>query len=289
MMLTAMTPDDLIDFLTTWAKADPRVRALVLIGSRARSQHRPNRWSDTDFDVFADDHQSLLADLGWLDEFAPRWLTVIWQGEVMTMFEGGLMAGIEIQSAERIEPRVREFRTLWDPEGLITKAEPGQVRLPDADELGACVAKFWLQVVIAARRLAQGDLFRTVTHFHPIRYFVLEMLEWHARAGGATDTWYDGRFMGEWAEPWAVEALREVAATQDFDSLRTALRHAVRLFERLTQETAQRLGLPRPASVKTDHVEAVVWDWLDRPGWSTTEAGAANRKPEGPRPGPPGE
>jgi aminoglycoside 6-adenylyltransferase len=235
---------------------------LILVGSRARSHHPPDRWSDADFDVFADDHERLRADLGWLDKLGPRWLTVTWEGEIMTMFEGGLMAGIEIQPAERIEPRRREFRALWDPEGLVTPAETTTPAMASTEQMEACVGRFWLQVVGTARKLGRGELLVAAGQFAQIRRFTIQMLEWHAEAGGAADTWYDGRFMAEWAEPWAVEAMGRLSPAQDAGSLRAALEEAMTLFRRLTTETARRLGRPEPASVDAGAVQAVVEDLI---------------------------
>jgi len=46
---------------------------------------------------------------------------------------------------------------------------------------------------------------------------MLQMMEWHARAakGWTYDTWHNGRFLEEWADPYALKGLRETFAHYD--------------------------------------------------------------------------
>src|SRR6266480_1775868 len=44
----APDPPGLLDRVVEWAQTDSGVRALLLLGSRARSEQPPDEWSDTD-------------------------------------------------------------------------------------------------------------------------------------------------------------------------------------------------------------------------------------------------
>jgi hypothetical protein len=74
------------------------------------------------------------------------------------------------------------------------------------------------------------------------------MLEWHAHAvmGSAHDTWMRGRFLEEWADPHAVQALSDVFAHYDPPDIARALLATMRLFHWLATETAGRLGYAYP-------------------------------------------
>ena len=72
------------------------------------------------------------------------------------------------------------------------------------------------------------------------------MLEWHARAvqGAGFDTWLRGRFLEEWADPRAVQALSKAFAHYQAKDIWRALSATMDLFRWVSQETAQKLGFP---------------------------------------------
>jgi predicted nucleotidyltransferase len=62
--------NDIRPFLSavaTWAKRQPGVGAVVLVGSYARGSARPD--SDIDLVLLLDDPQAFLADTGWVHSF----------------------------------------------------------------------------------------------------------------------------------------------------------------------------------------------------------------------------
>src|SRR5512142_364732 len=61
--------------LFDWATTRDDVRAVMVIGSRARSNHPPDRWSDLDAIVFVDDFRQYMEAGGWqvaLESSFPR-------------------------------------------------------------------------------------------------------------------------------------------------------------------------------------------------------------------------
>jgi aminoglycoside 6-adenylyltransferase len=74
------------------------------------------------------------------------------------------------------------------------------------------------------------------------------MLGWHARAfkGPEYDTWLRGRFLEEWADPRAVEGLRNAFAHYDTKDAWRALFATMDLFRWLSLEAAGKLGFAYP-------------------------------------------
>ena len=85
------------------------------------------------------------------------------------------------------------------------------------------------------------------------------MIEWHARAthGWEYDTWFKGRYLEEWADPRALEALRDAFSQYDYDYIRRALFATMNLFRWLAMETAEKLGYPYPTEADNR-----VTEWL---------------------------
>jgi aminoglycoside 6-adenylyltransferase len=81
-----------------------------------------------------------------------------------------------------------------------------------------------------------------------MKQLLLGMIEWHARSerGWDHDTWHGGRFLEEWADPGALDGLREAFAYYEEADVRRALLATMDLFRRIGRQTAARLGCAYP-------------------------------------------
>ena len=59
----------------------------------------------------------------------------------------------------------------------------------------------------------------------------------------AVDTWHEGRFLEQWADPGALSALEKAFAHYDVRDVARALWETVDLFQVVEEESARRLGL----------------------------------------------
>ncbi len=74
---------------------------------------------------------------------------------------------------------------------------------------------------------------------------------------GAADTWHAGRFLEQWADPRAVEGLRQAYAHYDAGEVKSALWATLALFHGLAVETGEKLGCAYPAEAE-GHVSDLV-------------------------------
>jgi aminoglycoside 6-adenylyltransferase len=269
-------------FLTTFVRwAEPRddVHAVLLVGSRARTDTPADEWSDVDLALVVDEPDRYLGDERWIEAFGRPLLTFLEPTAVGRAFErrvlygGGLDVDIAAFTPAWLERAVedpetasvvrRGHRVLLDKVGLAELApraasiEPPR-RLPDDRELRELGADFWYHALWAARKLARGELLmakRSVDGY--LKERLLTLFAWHARAGDqGLDTWHEARFFERWADPRAVEALREAYARYDPDEVRRALLATMDVFDRFERETAGRLGFSPPPA--RDPVRALV-------------------------------
>ncbi|MCB0233278.1 MAG: aminoglycoside 6-adenylyltransferase, partial [Anaerolineae bacterium] len=90
------TYERLTENFVTWAKLEPDLRAAVIIGSRARTDHPADQWSDLDILVFVADVEPYVTHGGWAEQIAPVWLNFVertpdgaaWERRVL--YAGGL-------------------------------------------------------------------------------------------------------------------------------------------------------------------------------------------------------
>jgi aminoglycoside 6-adenylyltransferase len=268
--------EDLARRFASWASREDGIRAAVVIGSRARTDHPADAWADLDLVVIARDPEPYLARTDWVAKIGRPILSFIEptgdgrSREQRVLFECGLdvdfaffpvaviegmlAMGIPADAADAFR---RGARILVDKDGLarrvltaVAKLPPSSPSPPTEEQFLEAVHDFWYHAVWTAKHLRRGELWwaKSGCDVH-MKGLLRRMLEWHARAmnGPGHDTWMRGRFLEEWADPRAVTALREAFARYDADDLWHALAATMDLFRWLAEETAAKLNYDYPS------------------------------------------
>ncbi|MBN1813737.1 MAG: aminoglycoside 6-adenylyltransferase [Anaerolineae bacterium] len=264
----------LIERFVAWAQAEANIRAAVVIGSRARTDHPADEWADLDIIVFATDIERYIASADWVENVGVHWLTFVertpgggWERRVL--FDGGLDVDFALNPAAdlahlatgAVPPDVadiirRGVRVLVDKDGLLAQLSAVDLQAPPyqppaESEFLNLVHDFWYHTVWTTKHLRRGEVWwaKSCCDMY-LKERLRRMLEWHARAvnGPGHDTWMRGRFLEEWADPCAVAQLPEVFAHYDRQDIARALRATMALFRRLAVETARRWGYAYPAA-----------------------------------------
>jgi aminoglycoside 6-adenylyltransferase len=259
-----------------WAQQDPGVRAAVVIGSRARSDHPADRWSDLDVLLFVREPQRYVDSADWVLGFGSVWFTFTertpdggaWERRVL--YEGGLDVDFALNPVQWLEhsaangpsPEMadvirRGVRPLVDKDSLVARIlqlplpDAAPFRQPAAAAFASLIADFWYHSLWSAKHLRRGELWWAKAGADwKLKGLLQQMLEWHAHAtrGVQHDTWMRGRFLEEWADPRAVAQLSGAFAHYERHDIARALWATMELFRWLAQETAERWGYAYPAS-----------------------------------------
>jgi aminoglycoside 6-adenylyltransferase len=123
------------------------------------------------------------------------------------------------------------------------------------------VHDFWFHAVWTAKKLRRGELWTAKSCCDDyMKRLLLRMVEWHTHAtsGRMVDTWFNGRFMEQWASPAVLRELRKAFAHYDEDDIWRALLASMALFHQIANETAGHLQFAYPA----ENAEKVI-------GWVT--------------------
>jgi aminoglycoside 6-adenylyltransferase len=251
--------------LVRWGEQEENVRALAIVGSRARTEVPADEWSDWDVVVFARDPAALLVLEDWVATFGRPRLTFLEptavgdQLERRVLYEDGTDVDFAIVPVELLEhPAVahvasRGIRVLLDKEGelgsrLADLPEPAPPLPPDEASLRELTADFFYHAVWAARKLRRGEVFtakRCVDSY--MENVLLRILEWRTQADKPdVDTWHAGRFVERWADPAALDEFRGTFAAYNEADVRRALFASMDFFRKQARVTATLLGLPYP-------------------------------------------
>jgi len=253
---------------TLWAEKTDDIRAAFVVGSRSRTDHPADEWSDLDIILYAHNNDYYLHNTDWLKELGNIWVTFAYQTsggepERLTLFEGGYQVDIVFLPSQNLYSLVRDRRTpdnfyrgvrvLVDKDNVssfIMPAGSKPVSAPPVDE-GAFVQivnMFFFAAVYIAKQIIRGELWTAKARESELRQLLLNMLEWHAKAlhGDDYDVWHSGRFLHEWVDEGILQELKNTFSGYDVtDSLRGLLA-SIGLFRRIAVETADKYGLKYP-------------------------------------------
>jgi aminoglycoside 6-adenylyltransferase len=256
---------ELEEAIAAWAEKEDAVRAAAVVGSQARSEVPADEWSDLDVVLFAREPDALLERDDWVRRFGRVRLTFLeptavgGQRERRVLYEDGsdidfFVVPLEVlDDPAAVAVAARGFRVLIDKDHALERrlaelpashprAAPTQ---HDFDELNA---DFLYHVVWAARKLRRGEIFTAKLCVDGyLKWLLLKLLEWEAHSRDPEiDTWHNGRFLERWANPEALEQLRDTYARYDDADVIRALWSTVNLFRQVATETAERIGLAYP-------------------------------------------
>ena len=271
---TTAAYERLIARFTAWARSDDNLRAAFVIGSRARTDHPADEWSDLDVVMLADDPMPYIDTTEWLHHIGTPWLTFIEPTPVddgferRVLFDGGLDVDFAPSPVAEFRQMVRDglpaylvdmlrrgVRVLIDKDGdarTLTVPEIRPTPTPPAEsEFLNLVNDFWYHTVYTAKHLRRGELWWAKGCCDSyLKQLLLRMLEWHtqARHGDEIDTWMRGRFLEEWADQSAVAALPGVFARYVAEEVWHALFATMEMFGWLARETAEARGYVYPTA-----------------------------------------
>jgi aminoglycoside 6-adenylyltransferase len=269
-----------LEKLLGWARRDPDLRAVVLVGSWARQVRPADEWSDLDLLLIARHPQRYLAEIAWLDAIGETWFSFLERDAQSEPFERRVLFadGCDIDfifcSPESVQngfpgtplPEIlrRGWRALLDKDGLLEGLPVGgsnrpALPLPGALEFNAAVNDFWFHAAWTAKKLRRGELWTAKNCCDVyLKRLLLEMVTWQARAtrGSDLDTWFSGRFLEQWADPRALQGLQNAFAHYAEADIWRALMASMALFDQLAGETAERLQCDYPAE---DAAKMIAW------------------------------
>lgn len=270
----AVAYEEILERVARWAEAREDIRAVAIVGSRARAEMPADEWADLDVVLFTTDPASLVEDAAWVGNFGEVWLTFAETNEAgmperRVLYEGMLDVDFVLvpigAMAQLLDAGVaaaavgRGSRVVSDKDGLVSSfsISPGAASAwvpPGERAFLGVVNDFWYHAVWTAKHLRRGELWwgKSGCDGRMKQEGLLPMLEWHARAtrGADCDTWMRGRFLEKWADPRAVAALGEAFARYDRGDVARALVATMSLFAWLAREAAARLGYPYPAAAE---------------------------------------
>ena len=259
------------DRVIAWAESQPDIRAILVIGSRARHDFPADEWSDLDLMVFATDLEKYLSSDDWLDDIGAAWLILPLETggghpERIVRFDGLCKVDFVFLLVNDLQRMVesgrldgiyrRGYYILADKDSLAAQLPPSPFGPPPYERppkhfFTLAVKWFWHDAVVIASQIRRRNLWFVKFRDWKMKETLLMMLEWHAHAvhGWDCDTWHAGHFLSEWTDSQTWSELHRSFGQFDAAGSWQALLTTMNLFRRLATETAARLSYPYPTAV----------------------------------------
>ena len=271
----------LIPKILKWAQQTENIRALIVIGSRARSANPADEWSDLDLLVITTDMAAYIDSAAWLQEFGIPLLTfteTTFDGsyERRALFAGFLDVDFALSEPEQFRKSLefgavrdifqRGYQILLDKDDWTAviahlKLVPPHQN-PSPAQLNNEIQDYWFHVVWTAKKLQRGELWSAMNCLNCyMKNKLLHMIETHTVlfGEGEVDTWHNGRLLEKWSSSAISQRLPGSFADYDPHTLTVALHHQMSLYHDLASQVAAKLDIAYPS----DSVQAVQ-NWLDQ-------------------------
>jgi aminoglycoside 6-adenylyltransferase len=280
----AKTYEHLLQRILAWANAQDNIRAVVQVGSRVRQDHPGDEWADIDLMLYLTTPETYNDSTDWLTAVAPVWMAIPSytagnDPELLVMFEGGYNVDFvfcPVGALDWLRDHASEDmayrhggRVLLDRDGRAASVIPTTPSVhhpqsPSERDLDVLCQSFWYTCVYIARQIRRGDCWVAQMASAQQKQMLLKMLEWHTgvKSQWQRDTWHNGRFIQEWADPRALEELPYIFGGFKRDSAAKALRASAVLFHWLAEETAAGLGYPYNKQIG-ERASALIHEALD--------------------------
>ncbi|MDD2579545.1 MAG: aminoglycoside 6-adenylyltransferase [Eubacteriales bacterium] len=273
--------DGLIESIRRWAVNASDVQAVVIIGSRARAARPADEFSDLDLLVVATDIDRFYQTTDWLQAIGTPWLwfdeqTPAGMMERRVLFDQALDVDFVLMSLSDLQNSTndlalstlqRGYRVLVDKVGISHDLKPVHAAgtkavKPTESEFVNDVNDFWFHTVWLTKKLLRGEVWMAKSCLDGyLKRILLRMAEHqaHIKNGWDYDTWFDGRFFDNWADPVVVKGIRYAYAHYDEDDIIRALRATMELFRTMAAETAVGMGWPYPQQADREATR-----WVDQ-------------------------
>ncbi|WP_225048468.1 aminoglycoside 6-adenylyltransferase [Lacticaseibacillus kribbianus] len=262
------TEKQVYDTILNFAKADERIRAVTLEGSRTNVNILPDDFQDYDVTFFVTDMASFTAADDWLAVFGER--LIMQKPEDMALFpaeEPGysylMLFADDVKMDLTLLPvaDIDAYFT-WDKLVELLLDKDGRVRnppvptdgdyhlqCPTARMFDDCCNEFWNTTTYVVKGLCRGEILFAIDHLNEIvRKELIRMIGWTVgfERGFDFSVGKNAKFLKAYISADWWQRLMATYRTDSYAHAWTALEQCLALFREVSATVARRLDCPYP-------------------------------------------
>lgn len=264
---------EMFDLILGFAKNDPRVRGVIMNGSRANPKARRDVFQDYDIVYLVDDLKSFVSDHSWVDVFGQKLVYQLPDGGkylypptgsgesfgYLMQFTDGNRLDLSLAKKELFKGYCFDDRlsvVLMDKDGFLPELLPPDesshyIKKPNRELFEEVRCEFWWVAPYVSKGLWRGQLLFAQHHFEQcLRPMLLHMLSWLAgwENGFAVSQGKCGDKLKEYLPLDLWQEYLACYAPCEEKALWQALFAACRLFTKASGICAEKLGFSYDSS-----------------------------------------
>lgn len=263
------TEREMVDLILEIARADERIRAVYMNGSRVNPSVPRDIFQDYDIVYVVDQTESFIRDQYWIRVFGepliiqlPYEMDRIAGQDVdfsrhyayLMQFADGNRIDLTILTLEQCLAEFFDDKltvVLLDKDGALPAIPPPsdqdyRVRKPTQDLFDCCCNEFWWMSLYVAKGLWRSEILYAMDNMnHYLRPQLLTMVSWHAGLlnNFAISVGKCGKYLNQFLPQPAWRQLLATYPAAEEQAVWVALAEACQLFDTIARDTADQLGL----------------------------------------------
>lgn len=246
------------------AQQNDHIRAVIMNGSRANPNAKPDCFQDYDIVYVVDDIETFTSDHSWVDVFGD--IMIMQMPEAMVLippdgngrfpylmqFMDGNRIDLTLLPIEQADERLYEDSLsvlLLDKDGVIAPFAPPSeasylVKPPTSEMFANCCNEFYWVSTYVAKGLYRKEMISTQYLLEdPVRSMLNQMVKWHigVRTLFSVNIGASGKYIERYLEEDLWQELLQTYARADYDEMWEALLRMNRLFQELAAGVADHL------------------------------------------------
>ena len=256
---------DMMELIVGFAKADERVRAVILNGSRANPDAPRDCFQDYDIVYAVTEVEPFVRDRSWIDRFGDVLImqtpdeTSLFPSEAdrpgfafLMLFRDGNRIDLTLWPVDRLGEMEEDSLSvvLLDKDGAIGELPPPGVRgylpkPPTSVQFADCCNEFWWVSTYVAKGLWRRELpYAKAMLEGPVRAMLIQMLKWYVAemSDYKADPGKEGKYLQRHLPPAMWEQLVRTYPDGDYGRIWNALFEMADLFRTAAAAVAERCG-----------------------------------------------
>ncbi|NUM46642.1 MAG: aminoglycoside 6-adenylyltransferase [Anaerolineales bacterium] len=281
------TEQQMLDLILHTAQTDPRVRAVIMNGSRANPNARRDIFQDFDIVYLVTDVASYKANPAWIDLFGERMILQLPDDmddpppdprdgyAYLIQFMDGNRIDLSLYPVDKLDKMERDSQSilLLDKDGIVKPFPPASdcdylPKPPTAKQFHDCTNEFWWVSPYVAKGLWRGELTYAKHMEFYAREQLMKMLDWYVgvKTNFQKGPGKMGKYLDQFLEPHLWTLLLRTYADADYAHNWDALLAMGELFRRVAVPVAEHFGHTYPfgdderVSAHLRHVRALPKD-----------------------------
>ena len=259
--------NSIVNNLIEYGERSDNIHAMIIIGSYARQERFADKYSDIDLILVVDNPEYFIESDDWLTDIGQFHIsfiedTITGGKERRILFYNAfdvdlipILKDASIDLIEKAKPILEQgYRVVLDKIGIVhtlpsIKEKNQSNLLFNEKEYINTVNDFWYHVIWTVKKLNRGELWTAKFCFDSyMKWKLLSMIELYSQLTNGNDynTWYSGRFLEEWVEPWIIDRLSKCFSHYDREDMINGLLNTMDLFRDIVVEIAEKLNFKYP-------------------------------------------